>query len=606
MFRPLRPAMLAIHTACAVVLVAGTLVPQVGSGRSGGDGSIRSLAPRYPADVAMDAFQPFVQDNGKALRVGPRAAAAADFDGDGQKDLWFLGDASLPGQVAVQFANTASLGRFYRRVPLATSTYVHAATYHSNSSPVDELILIDPLKDDPVLLHWNPLTPKSDPRDGYLGGSGSGWKIGKGLKEIATADHSGDGHDDIVTLRTLPGNQTAVDKLVMGTSTYNFLWVEQRISLVLPVPLENLRLLDLDDDKRTDFVASSPGIGIIACRDNGAGGFDVAWFRTLSDLPPMFDIAVGDLDGNKQDDIAMCFGAGVLVLQFHTSGTQLSTSYRVLMNPKTVGTLATCCIIDGDNNGSRLVIGLPADGRNYVIHPDNPAKYGIVEPWVEYAPKSLSGPGVLRQSVIVTDVDNDHDPDLVLQAPDGTNWLTLRNPAISFAPIALTVEDKGPAPVGEGRRLNVTVTVPPQLIQEGTLFVEMAMFVADPSSKNAKDPEYLYWGRVIPAIDVIRRTASFTVFYWDQKAFDAQVLLYKKHRALGLNTNPDVYPPNEPETIRSGPHSFMSLHGIDAGKRYESSNGNSPIETGSTLGGKWVLMARPPSPKGDIDLLPWE
>ena len=83
--------------------------------------------------------------------------------------------------------------------------------------------------------------------------------------------------------------------------------------------------------------------------------------------------------------------------------------------------------------------------------------------------------------------------------------------------------------------------------------------------------------------------------------------LYKQNRHV--NGGRDyVYPRSTWETIRSGPGAIMTLHGIDCAKRYESKSGKAPKKkkAGSTLGGKWVLTAKPPSPKGDVELLPWE
>ena len=68
-----------------------------------------------------------------------------------------------------------------------------------------------------------------------------------------------------------------------------------------------------------------------------------------------------------------------------------------------------------------------------------------------------------------------------------------------------------------------------------------------------------------------------------------------------------VYPSNVWETIRTGPRMFPTVHGVDGSKRYESKNGKAPPKkAGSALGGKWVLTAKPPSVKGDRELLPWE
>ena len=603
--------MQATHTACVIAVVLTGVLTAQGGGRTGSP--IRSVAPRYPVDRDMARFVPFVDKNAKELRVGPIACGAADFDGDKNVDLWFLGHGDKPGEIAVQFGNTASLGRFYRRDSVATSNFVSATTYHTSTSSVSQLLVIDPASEDPMLLHWNPKKKGGDPRDGYLGGSLSGWKIGKGVTEIAAADHAQDGHDDIVALQALSNNSTAIHKLVMGTQKFNYLWVEQRITAIIPAKLENLHILDINGDGRSDIVASSPGIGVLVCRDTGKGGFEVAGFWPTSNLP-IKDIAVGDLDGNGLHDIAICFDQGIVVMEAISPGGAKTNPWRprYFLNPKTIGNLATCRIVNVDGRGTMVVYGFPADGKSYVIHPHNPSAFGIVKPWVEPAPSWMVGAGVIGRSLIVADVDNDRDNDLVIQSPDGVDWMTLRNPYVSFAPIGLTDFDKGPAPNTEGpksRRLNVIVDIPQAVIDANILFVEIGMYVKEPKDPNVCDDEsWLYWGRLMPAIDTNKKNASFTVFFdEDPNSFKLLVETYKKKRAANINTFFDVYPKGEWETIRGGPNMFMTVHAVDMSRRFESVNGDEPpTPRGSTLGGKWVLVAKPPSPKGDLELLPFE
>jgi hypothetical protein len=602
--------MQALHTACVLVALAGALAAQ-GAPRTGN--AMASVVPRYPADLAMARFSPFVDAASQPLRIGPIAAGAADFDGDRNLDLWFLGHGNKPGEIAVQFGNTASLGRFYRRESVTTSSFVAATTYHTSTYSGAQLLVVDPKLQDPMLLHWNPKSRTRDPRDGNLGGSVTGWNIGKGVTEIAAADHSGDGHDDIVALQALANNNTAVHKLVMDTTRFSYLWVEQKITTVIPARLVNLRLLDLDGDGRTDFVANTPGIGILACRDNGIGGFEIAGFWPTYTLP-IKDLTIGDLDGNGLDDIAVCFDQGIAVLEAVAPGggsPTMSWRPRLFLNPVTVGPLATCRIVDVDHSGSMLIFGFPTDGKSYVIHPHNPGAFGIVKPWVESAPAGMSGAGVLGQSVIVADVDNDEDPDIVIQSPNGTDWMTLRNPFASYAPTGFTDVDKGKAPSTEGpksRRLNVTVDIPQSVIDAKILFAEIGMYVKDPASPNQSDPDWMYWGRLMPAIDTTNKNVSFTVFYDEDRAsFRQRLKKYKAQRKVGINTFTLVYPAGEWETIRGGPGLFMTMHAVDMGRRFESSNGDEPPKPkGSTLGGKWVLVAKPPSTKGDLELLPFE
>ena len=594
-------------TTCVTACLASTLLSQQFPGSTARAARSSEITLDYPADLATAKFSPFRDSAGLPLQVVPRDSGAADLDGDGNQDLWFLADSGSSGRLVVNFPNTGSLGRYTLDADLASTPYAAAVTYRTKTSWSDFIMAVDPNSAYPYMLKWTPTIGGSDPREGSLVATQLSWHIGSGVSEIAAADHSEDGHDDIVVLQPIAGGQTAVHKIELGTAQSGFLWAEQHVYVVLPAAVENLRLLDLDGDGLTDFVVDSPGIGFAAFRDNGQGSFEPAGIWPF-DMTEFRDIAVGDLDGNGCDDIALCYDPGILLIEFDTTGG-LTHDFRVFFNPPGIGPLATCRILSSDDPDLAGLIAMPADGQNYVIHPRNPSVQGLVQPNIGSAPFVLSGPGLTPEGVIVADVDNDDDPDLLVQSPSRDFWFCLRSPTVSLAPTWMTSEDVGPAPLAEGaqtRNLNVTVGVPQDLISRGVLFLEAAVYVVDPTSPDPADPDYLYWGRLLPPIDFYAQSASFTVYYNEnQQEFSDLVSEYKQRLIDGHSTSELTFPPFVWETIRGGPGCFISVHGSRTTKRYESANGN-PNVSGSTLGGKWVLMAKPPSPKGDLNPLPWE
>lgn len=482
-------------------------------------GTTNNLALQYPTAMEFYKFAPFVDSQSNPLQVGAISADQADLDGDGNADLWFLGHGASGTELAVQFANTADLGRFHTKETLSATPFLSAATYRTSSSTADHIIAIDPNRDEPFLLHWNQHIQNGDPRNGYLGGSDSGWTVGLNGREITTADHTGDGHDDIGILRDITGPSqsgpiTEVTLLEMGTQLYSFLWVENRISISLGVELNMLRLADLNGDQQTDIVANAPGIGLLALRQSGnkffIHGIWPAGGHTIR------DIQIGDMDRNGQDDIAVVLDQGIGVILNHKNHPSFISGfeYRAYLNPPQVSALHTCRIVQDDAANTCLLIGLPKDGRNYVIHPEDPGAFGLTQAWVEPAPAGLTGSGVIGNSVIVADVDNDRDMDLVIQAPNACEWLTLRNPSVTFKPIAIDGLEGGAAPQGEGDIYNVTVTVPQALVDEGVQYAEVGFYVEDPSS-DPNDPDYLYWGRLLPPINPVTCEASFTAYQWD-------------------------------------------------------------------------------------------
>ncbi|MHC4811463.1 MAG: FG-GAP repeat domain-containing protein [Planctomycetota bacterium] len=559
----------------------------------------------------MGTCHPFLDSQGKPADTVLAGAGSADLDGDRHQDLWFLAAAGKDrGRISVQMARASSLGRF-RSWHLSTAgNFLDAATYRSTAHSRDGLLLVDPTSNQPILLTWSRKSPLGDPRDGFLGGGGSGWPLGLAAYEIEVRDDVGDGHDDITVLQRLPNGHTRVKKLCMNTKLYAFLWPERSVAVDVPARLETLRMLDFDGDGRSDFVALARGLGVLVGRDNGHGSFDAAAFWPIPS--GINDVTVGDVQGDGRDDFLLCFDGGVLVMLSTPQGFWP----RAMFNAPRVGALACANLVDVDGTGKAHLAGFPEDGRNYVFHDSasilanrySPLAYPAHTYW---SSKSFPGvrPGTADNNVIVTDVDNDGDVDLLLRTPDRTGFMTLRNPSVALRPTDLKVTNAGPLPareVSQGVVQDLVVTVPPLLRRRGFTSIEAAFFVVDPDTRSLNDPDYLYWGRIIVPIQPTQSNARVRIYVWgDQQRWDNSVRAYKKQRAANLGTNTIVYPP-EFGTIRFSADGFVSVHGYNGGERAESAHVEDPSKGKSTLGPRWVLKVNPPKPKADRDLLPWD
>ncbi len=597
----------------ACVLGLPLMPPQgvVAAANSQTSATVQRPLPGYPADVEIATCHPFRDDKGP-VDTTLAAAGSGDLDGDGNPDLWFLAAAGTnKGRISLQMARVTSLGR-YRDWHVSTAgNFPDAASYRSSALSRDGIIAVDPSSDQPILLTWNRKSPTSDPRDGFLGGGGVGWQLGKGCYEIEARDDVGDGHDDITVLQQLPNGHTRVKKLCMNTSLHKFLWPETSVKTDVPATLGCLRMLDVDGDNRSDFVALVKGLGVLVGRDNTREAFEpVAFWPIASGIR---DLCVGDVQGDGRDDIALCFDRGILVM--------LSTSKgfvpRAMFNPPLVGPLASACLLDVDGTGMNHLLGFFEDGRSYVFHDNTSIVQGRSKPVMQpaqsdWSRKTFVGlrPGAEDLNLIVTDVDNDRDLDLLLRTPDRTGFMTLRNPVVALRPTALTVSDVGPLPVTEpanGTVQNLFVRMPPLLRERGFTLLEAAFFVVDPDSKSSKDPDYLYWGSLIAPLDPPLYTVTLRAYAWsDRKSWDAQVREYKKQRDKKLPTAALVYP-KESGAIRFSPDGFVSVHGYNGSQRAESSHVTpDPNTSKSTLGPRWVLKVDPPKPKADRELLPWD
>ncbi len=590
--------------------------------------TFQTLAPRYPEDLQVQSIAAFVGSGSTtALRTQVAASGSGDLDGDGNVDLWFLAgqgtwsnqpSPEIAGDLSIQFANTASLGRFRNADVVQNGPWWHATTFRTTTSSVDRILAVHPDLDAPLRLHWNRHTSTSDPRIGYMGWTSSGWVTGKGAYEIVSRDDSFNGHDNFAVLQAMPNGITQVKKMVLQPHPFGFLELKEEVSLQIPAFLCNLRLLDLDNDLRSDFVAYAPGIGIVACRDDGQGKFVLARFWPQSGI--LNDLAVGDLDLNGRDDVLACFDKGAVVAFSQApsvpTGQGDGFTYLGYENPTGVGILATSKIVDLNGKGSMHVMGFPRDGQNYVLHPYNQAALGLVGPWIEQAPAGMQGAGLPygtpASHVLIADVDNDSDPDVVLQSPAGDQWYTLRNPKVSMAPIAMTEVDLGPAPVGESsRHQRITVQLPDDLVQDGVQEVEFAFFVADPDTEGAGNLKYMYWGRLTPSIDTGSNTTTVSIYYRQNESLWRQERLsFKNLVSIGSNTDYIVYPLDEDDdNIRGGPMTFFSVHGVKGKERKEGKDSESEDEDEkdkSSLGAKWTMRANPPKADADRDLLPWD
>lgn len=574
--------------------------------------SLGDFVPSWPGHLETRRFAPFVDGQARPAATRVEQAGSFDFDGDGNEDLWFL-DSS--GKLQICAANTGDLLRFRSWAALDSTNYSDVATYRSRSMPTDRLLAVDPSTQNADMVYWFSQHPLLDPRIGKLVHPPSYWSTGSDAREIETADHNRDGHDDIAVLRR-DTKGTLIELIHMGTNSGSpsQLVELQRADIQVPVQTEMLRMLDFNGDRVSDVAVYAPGLGVAVAVsiDTGGGRFVLVWSDFLpTGSTQLCDLQVGDLQQDGKDDLLLTFDEGILVIHGSQAPQSQAPSqrYKVFLRPTQLGKLQSCRLVPGAGR-HQLILGIPKDRQALGCFVPDPTTYNNNQPFALLKNGYPAGTDAGAALVVQHDFDNDGDADLVFQHPDASHWLGLRNPRLSRAPLGLSFLDLGKAPKSEGAQtqiIEVTVQLPQSVIDAHIPQVEVALYAADPNSPKPNDPRYIYWGRVTPFIDPQTRTATFYTYHDDDdRSFNLRVADVIKKRALKLKTGYLTHPANELDTIRAGNGMFMQIHGLSGATRHENVHGKSPIKTGSAFAGRWTLISRPPSPTADLELLPWE
>jgi len=486
----------------------------------------------------------------------------------------------------VLMPRTSDLGRFRAYTQLAADNFTDGATYHSTANTTDLVLLTNPSM--ARLASFFYLPPSSgDPRNGSWQVQDSAILVGAGPYEIETADPDGDGHDDIAILRSTDIG-TMVRKLRMGMSAGTLLVLETT-TIELPAILRELRILDLNGDGRSDIVFHAPGFGVFAYTDDAAGSFTPFFDLRFTGMP-LRDIVVGDIDADGRDDFALVFEIGVGMIRSTSSGIQ----FAGLFKPDHFSNLATAAILDaGDEAGLELVM-LPADGQNLAIFPFDEVSESFTAPILESPWQTdranYSGSGNPDLRVLAADLDNDGDQELLLPMPDGQHWLSLRGPVVDLSPLdSIVVEDLGRMGLSDFYKQVLTLSLPDAWFTAGIPELEVAVFLEHPDTFDT-----FYWTRAFPTVDPQTMTASFG--------------LVININNQGVRNMLDANLTSIDGFMTAGGPTLISMHGKNGTRRFASrmlffdGNGGG---SGSEVGITWDVVAAPPQPERDADLLPW-
>lgn len=533
--------------------------------------------PAWPEDWSVSQFAPLVDASGRPVPRRVLAAGAVDFDRDGNRDLWFLTEVA-PGQTQVHtlLANTADLGRFWPWGAYAPSALRDAATYQSRVA-IDMVLAVDPAADSLLHHFFVPNANGADPRIGGFWGRNPGWVVGFGCYEIETANHDGNDHDDILLLRDVGGGSTEVVYLLMGAPFGGMPSPQHAVTLTLPWHLDSLQALDFDGDHVTDAVVHAPGVGVLVLR-GGEKTFTLVDFLPLT--AGLRDLCVGDVDDDGRDEVAVVLDGGVILLNG-------APAPRVLLNPAGVGPLTGARLVDFDRDGRTDIVATLGSGDVLLVHQRTVSGFDtprLHRPQVPPPP----GAGAMGQTLLRFDPDRDTDEDLAVQTRNG-GFVTLRSRYRSLAPLVSYV-------VHEGRfsesyiAERIDFVLPSGWRTAGIDSLEIGIYMRHPTQVTRP---WVLWGHtVLPMPSNQPLAASVRLLYL--------VDLSK----LPFLTSAYLYP----QGFSVSGDTLVTVHGKLGQRRTESMlvfHEGRGDENRSTLGVQWKVIAAPPLPKADAQLLPF-
>src|SRR5690606_4273908 len=256
--------------------------------------------PAWPQDWSVARYAPVLDAQGQPVPRAVRAAGTCDFDRDGNRDLWFVAeDGAGATRLHTLLAHTADLGRFWPWADYPPGSVCDAATYRTTAG-FDMVLGVDPRSDRLAHHFFVPNMSAPDPRLQGFWGNNPGWPCGKGCYEIEARDDDGDGHDDLLLLRSPDegGAFTQVVFVAMAAPFGGMPWPQDEVAFLLPGRPERLRALDFDGDRNTDAALFLPGAGVAVLRNAGKQ------FHVAAVLPipaGVRDLCVGDADGRSEE-----------------------------------------------------------------------------------------------------------------------------------------------------------------------------------------------------------------------------------------------------------------------------------------------------------------
>lgn len=571
---------------CAVSLAlpqGPTLTPAAPTG---------SLA--YPDRPSEMAHVPFVDALGQPAIATDVTIATLDLDGNRIPDAIVLGDAGHGLALHVAMGREHSPGRF-RDWPiapgLASGSFTAAAPLRQAWLDQDTVLLADPNAPQLLRLGFD-LGMGVDPH-GSGAFSTAAFTVlppSYGAVDLATGNVEGDGCDDVVVVHDNGSAGFAVIRHALD-APFGVPMLIGSARIDVPWPVRDVALCDFDGDGSGDVVAHVPGLGVAVLRDDLLGNLVPI---AAIPAPNVTDLATAPFDATAA--LAIATPTGVLIcwlesatLQYHwLAAAPGHPTHGAALLPRGPAVDVVISAADGRLLRTQTLTRGKLPGPIQDTRPADPAAYVG-----NHTPCGLAS----------TDVDGDGDVDLLLQHPDGGQWLTLRHEHIAQRPglVAIT-QDVSLASFG-WYGATYDIAVPASWDLTALPQIELQVMVEHPFTG-----QQLRWDRRLLPIDPVTRLASFTVQWQDSAQTTANFL-----------NNPALVPLAFAQAgyLTAGGRTQLTFLGTGLGnanyagaeRRTEplllhtdpGGNGNK-----SAQGVVWEKRTAPPLPQADAALLPWQ
>ena len=231
--------------------------------------------------------------------------------------------------------------------------------------------------------------------------------------KIAVADLDGDGKLDLIVSMLATSIISVFQNTTVGPGAS--LSLGPRIDLPVGADCRSARAVDLDGDGRLDIVTANYGDSTLSIIKNlsSPGNLSTNSFAPRLDLPAPsqpYDLAIGDLDGDSQPDIALAaYGQILAVYCNHVAGGLLQTNSFARTDFPAPPDTDTIELADIDGDG-RLDVLVGA------IHPLNMAVYrnlgGLPFTTNSLAERVEFSTGHWTHNLAVADFNGDGQPDV--------------------------------------------------------------------------------------------------------------------------------------------------------------------------------------------------
>jgi hypothetical protein len=356
--------------------------------------------------ISMAGLQKF------AVGTHPRAAAAADFDGDGRVDL-AVANSSANSVTVLRNVGAAGAPDFAPAVTLAAGPAPLSVAARDLDGDGKPDLAVANVNGNSVSVWRNIATPGV--LDGGSFAAGVPLAVGTNPYALAVADIDGDGKPDLATANYGSSN-VSVRRNVATPGVLDGGSFAPAASFTTGSNPIGIALGDVDGDGKPDLVTANYTGNDVSVRRNTAtsGAIDAASFAAqvtalVGSFP--FAVAIGDLDGDGAPDLAVANSSGNAVSVLRNTGSPgapaLAAAVALTVGAQPYGV----AIRDLDGDG-RPEIASADYGASTVSILRNVSVPGSLDAG-SFAAAATLAPGSNPVALLLEDLDADGKPDLL-------------------------------------------------------------------------------------------------------------------------------------------------------------------------------------------------